>query len=111
MWPFKRKQSSKHKQARPPCPYCMSNNTKVVSSSQVNEEPNYIKTWKGQRYITCRCSECGRDFYIEATLQNIEAMVQSDKSIIEDELMAAEEELKRQADEEDDHRFRGNMRL
>ena len=74
-------------------------------------EPDYIKTWKGQRYITCRCLECGRDFYVEATSQNIEEILPPGENIIEDEdeLMAAEEELKRRADEENDHRFKGNM--
>jgi uncharacterized protein with PIN domain len=111
MWPFKRKQAGRYTQPRPPCPYCKGSNIKVVSSSQVTGQPGYIKTWKGQRYITCRCSECGRDFYIGATLQNIEEILPPDESIIEneDELKAAEEELERQSDEENDHRFRGNM--
>jgi hypothetical protein len=111
MWPFKRKQPSKHTQSGPPCPYCMSNNTKAVASSQLTGKPDYIKTWKGQRYITCRCSECGRDFYVEATLPNIGGILPTDENIVEgeDELAAAEEELKRRADEENDHRFKGNM--
>ena len=73
-------------------------------------ESAYIKTWRGESYITCGCSECGREFYIEATIQNIEKIIPSDQSIIEDEdeLMAAEEEIKRQADEENDRRFKGN---
>ena len=111
MCPFKRKQASKHTQHRPPCPCCKSNNTKIVSSSQVTGEPDYIKTWRGKRYVTYRCSDCGRDFYIEEPIQNIEEILPSDEGIIEDvdELMAAEEGLKRQADEENDHRFKGNM--
>jgi predicted nucleic-acid-binding Zn-ribbon protein len=111
MWPFRRKQTSKYIQQKPPCPYCKSNNTKVISSLQATGETNFIKTWRSQRYIPCRCSECGRDFYIEATSQNIVKTLPLDGSIIEDEdeLMTAEEELKRQADEENDHRFRGNM--
>jgi hypothetical protein len=76
----------------------------------MNGEPGYIKTWKGQRYITCRCSDCGRDFYIDANLPDAEEILPLDESIIadEDELIAAEEELKRQADEDNDHRFKGN---
>jgi formate dehydrogenase assembly factor FdhD len=77
----------------------------------VTEESAYIKTRRDQRYITCRCSGCGREFYIEATVQNIEKIIPSDQSIIEDEdeLMAAEEEIKRQTDEENDHRVKGNI--
>jgi hypothetical protein len=43
-------------------------------------------------------------------MQYIEEILPSDESVIEDEdeLMAAEEELKRQTDEENDHRFTGN---
>ena len=110
MWPFKREKASKHNQPGLPCPYCKSSNTKLVSSSQVTGESAYIKTWRGESYITCGCSECGREFYIEATIQNIEKIIPSDQSIIEDEdeLMAAEEEIKRQADEENDRRFKGN---
>jgi Zn finger protein HypA/HybF involved in hydrogenase expression len=111
MWPFKRKRAIKHTTPRMPCPYCKSKNTKIVSSSQVVEEPDYTKTWRGKRYVTCKCLECGQDFYIESTLLNIEEMLPSDESIIENEdaLTIAEEELKRQADEENDHRFKRNM--
>ena len=58
--------------------------------------------------MTCKCLDCGREFYIEEPTQNVEELIFSDESYIadEDELLAAEEELKRQADEEDDRRFK-----
>jgi hypothetical protein len=111
MWPFERNETSKDMQSRPPCSHYRSTNTKIVSYSQLNEELEYTKTWRGQRYLTYRCLGCGRDFYIEEPLQNIGETFMSDNSIIddEDELRAAEEELKRQVDEEDDRRFKPNM--
>jgi hypothetical protein len=107
MWPFKRKNARKNTQFRPLCQYCGSTNTKVVIPSGT-EQPDYIRTWRGQRYITCKCRDCGREFYIEEPTQNVEELVFPDESFIadEDELLAAEEELKRQTDEEDDRRFK-----
>lgn len=107
MWPFKRKNARKNTQVRPLCHYCESMNTKVANSP-ASEQPDYNKTWRGQRYITCKCLDCGREFYIEEPTQDIEESFFSDESFIadEDELLAAEEELKRQTDEEDDRRFK-----
>lgn len=58
--------------------------------------------------MTCRCLDCGRNFYTEEPLQNVKENFLSDESIIDDEeeLLAAEEELKRQVNEEDDRRFK-----
>lgn len=57
--------------------------------------------------MTCKCLDCGREFYIEESTQDIEELILSDESFIadEDELLAAEEALKRQTDEEDDRMF------
>jgi hypothetical protein len=106
MWPFKRKNAEKNTQWRPLCQYCKSPNTRIASSA--TEQPDYIRTWRGQRYVTCKCLDCGREFYIEEPAQDIEELVYSDESFIadKDELLAAEEELKRQTDEEDDRRFK-----
>jgi hypothetical protein len=106
MWPFNRKKTRKNTQSRPICQYCESRNTRIVFSA--TEQPDYIRTWRGQRYVTCKCLDCGREFYIEEPAQDIEELIYSDESFIadEDELLAAEEELKRQTDEEDDHRFK-----
>jgi hypothetical protein len=83
----------------------------VVSYSQGVEEPEYIRTWRGQRYITCRCSDCGRDFYAEEPFQGLEETFLSDDSIIddEDELSAAEENLRRKADDENDRKYKLDM--
>lgn len=106
MWPFRRKKSRKNTQSRPLCQYCGSTNIKVAFSPGT-EQPDYIRTWRGQRYVTCKCLECGREFYIEEPAQDIVESILSDESFIadEDELLAAEEELKKQTDEEDDRTF------
>ena len=107
MWPFRKKKARKNNQLRPLCQYCGSYNTKV-SSSLATEQPEYIRIWRGQRYVTCKCLDCGREFYIEEPSQDIEEIILSDDSFIadEDELQAAEEELRRQIDEEDDRRYK-----
>ena len=107
MWPFRRKKAIKNTQVRPLCHYCESTNTKVAYSPGT-EQPDFIRTWRGQRYVTSKCLDCGREFYSEEPTQDIEESFFSDESFIadEDELLAAEEELKRQTDEEDDRRFR-----
>lgn len=58
--------------------------------------------------MTCKCLDCGRDFYIEEPTQNVEELFPSDERFIadEDELLAAEEELKRQVDDADDRTFK-----
>jgi hypothetical protein len=73
----------------------------VRSIHHETEEPHYIKIWKGQRYVTCRCWDCGRDFYVEEPFPRPEEAFLLDDSTIddEDELRAAEEDLRRQADD------------
>ncbi|HEY94308.1 MAG TPA: hypothetical protein G4O15_05170 [Dehalococcoidia bacterium] len=107
MWPFRKKKASTNNQLRPLCQYCGSMNTRVAFSP-TSEQPDYIRTWRGQRYVTCKCLDCEREFYIEEPTQDIEEIILSDDSFIadEDELLAAEEGLRRQADEEDDRRFK-----
>jgi len=80
----------------------------MVSYSQGAEEPDYIKVWRGQRYVTFRCSDCGQEYYATEPSQGIEGAFLSDESIIddEDELLAAEEELTREVSEQDDRRFK-----
>jgi hypothetical protein len=82
----------------------------VISYYHGTEEPDHIRTWRGQRYVTCRCSDCGRDFYTEEPLQGLPEEVLKDEKMLndEDELRAAEEELRRQADDEGDHRYKLN---
>ena len=106
MWPFRRNKSRKNTQSRPLCQYCGSTNTRIAFSPD-SEQPDYIRTWRGQRYVTFKCLDCGREFYIEEPAQDIEELIMADDSFIadEDELLAAEKELKRQTDEEDDRTF------
>ncbi len=105
MWPFKRKKANKKQPSGPPCVHCGSTNTIVVSHG-VDQSDN-IRSWRGQRYVTCRCLDCGRDFYSDED-QAAEARAAAEDRIIDDEeaLHAAEEELKKQSDDERDHRFR-----
>jgi hypothetical protein len=105
MWPFKRKKPELQP-LRASCSHCRSVNTQVITHHG-GGEANYIRTWRGQRYITCRCFDCGNEFYMEEPPQGLTEYFLSDDSLIDDEeaLQAAETELKRQADEEGDHRY------
>ena len=105
MWPFRRKKARENTPLQPLCQYCQSTNTRLAYSSE-SDQPDYIRTWRGQRYVICKCLDCGREFYIEEPIQDIEMIFPLDDSFIadEDELLAAEEELRRQIDEEDDRR-------
>ena len=92
-----------------PCSYCGSTNT-IVTSYHGNDHPDYIRVWKGQRFITCKCLNCGQSFYASEPKEGLSEQIQADDSLIydEDALLAAEEELKRQSDEDDDHTFKLN---
>jgi hypothetical protein len=107
MWLFKRKKNDhKGREGGKICPQCKSSNTRVMAHD-LAEHPDYVRTWRGQRYLTCRCDNCGSDFYAEQPEgQTVE--VDPSPDFVEDAeaLKAAEDELKKQADEEDDHRFR-----
>jgi|ERR1035437_1707235 Zn finger protein HypA/HybF involved in hydrogenase expression len=107
MWIFKRKKNEPEAQkAGQICPQCKSTRTRVIAYD-LTEQPDYVRTWRGQRYVTCRCDNCGSDFYVEQP-QGQSVEVDPGDNAVEDEeaLRAAEDELKRQADEEDDHTFR-----
>lgn len=104
MWPFKRK---KPRQTPPglPCTFCGSQNT-VVKSYHGSDQLDYIRAWRGQRYVTCRCFNCQKDFYANEPKSGIKDEALNPSGLIddEDELRAAEDELKRQIEEEDDRR-------
>ena len=106
MWPFKRK---KAKQNDPSsgiaCSHCGSTHTKVVAHYQT-DPPDYVRTWRGKRYITCKCLECGHDFYSEAPSQGLPDEVTMDNHMIahEEELRTAEEEIRRELEEGGDRR-------
>ena len=79
----------------------------MVISYHGTDQPNAVRTWRGQRYLTCRCSDCGQNFYSEAGAGPADEAM--DDRIIDDEeaLKAAEDELKKEADDEGDHRLKG----
>ena len=60
--------------------------------------------------MTCRCLNCKRNFYAEKQQQGIEVAIPLDDRVVddEDELGAAEEEIRRQAEDEGDHRYKLN---
>ena len=101
---FKRNRA---KEPRPglKCPHCSSTDTVVVSHGE--DSADHIRTWRGQRYVVCRCRNCGREFYAGEPPEGADAFATDDR-IVEDEeaLRAAEEELRRQADEENDRRYK-----
>jgi len=108
MWPFKRKKSDEQPRlSDAACTQCGSLNTTIVTHHGT-DKTNYIRTWRGQRYVTCRCLDCGQDFYSHLPEAEIEDLVNSDDRVIDDEeaLREAENELKRQIDEENDRTLR-----
>jgi transcription elongation factor Elf1 len=107
MWIFKRKKKDQQPQEKGQrCPQCKSTQTRVIAYD-LTERPDYVRTWRGQRYLTCRCDSCGSDFYVEQP-QGEPVEVDPGDTIVEDAdaLREAEDELKRQADAEDDHTFK-----
>jgi hypothetical protein len=107
MWPFKKKsREAQPKTANPVCPACGSSDTRLKVYFH-GERPDYVKSWRGQRYITYHCESCQKDFYVEEPPLRLEIERQVDSLEIDDEtsLENAEKELKRAADEEGDHRF------
>ncbi len=108
MWFFKKKKKEqKYKRPDIYCTFCKSTNT-IVITHHGTDQSNYVRTWRGQRYLTCRCLDCGQDFYINVPQAKIEGELIEDDRMIDDEesLRQAENELKREADEDNDHRCR-----
>ena len=101
---FKRKKSNHNPVSGPSCVHCGSTNTKIIGTAGT-AEPDFVRTWRGQRYITCRCSDCGRDFYTaEGGDDSVQSIFPDENAINEDELNVAENELKRQIEENNDRR-------
>jgi DNA-directed RNA polymerase subunit RPC12/RpoP len=109
MWPFKRKKQNQQPESGLSCTYCGSKDT-VVKSSHGSEQLDYIRVWRGQRFVTCRCLNCQREFYANEPQSGLKEETLSSDNMIDDEedLRAAEEELKRQIEEEDDRRYKPN---
>jgi hypothetical protein len=108
MWPFKRKKNnSESKPAGPPCSFCGSTDTRLVTHHG-SDQANFVRTWRGQRSLTYRCNACGQDFYGPEPPEGIDQAALSDDALIDDEeaLRAAEEELNRQIREDDDRMYR-----
>ena len=108
MWLFKRKKNQpKSTRPGPECTFCRSTNTLVISLHG-SETPSPVKTWRGQRYLTCRCLDCGQDFYSEAPPGETQLETPEDERLIdnEEELKAAEAELKKEIQENDDRMFK-----
>jgi hypothetical protein len=104
MWFFKRKKSSQGEGGfNPPCPYCLKNNTRTMFQSK-SEQADYVKVWRGQRSVTCRCLDCGKDFYADEPADGLsEEVLNADENISDpDELRAAEDELKREIEDSND---------
>jgi hypothetical protein len=89
----------------PACSHCGSTHTRVVAHYQT-DPPDFVRTWRGKRYLTCKCLECGRAFYSEAPSKGPPDEAIMDDQIIsdEEELRAAEEEIKRELEEGGDRR-------
>jgi len=106
MWPFRRKKANRISESGFPCSFCGSTDT-LVTSYHGTEDTDYIRAWRGQRYVTCRCLNCKRDFYAEEPQQISGEDFTNDDDVIydEEELRAAEEELRKQTEEEGDRRY------
>ncbi len=107
MWFFKRKKKDQSfRQPGIACTSCLSMNT-IVITHHGGDQANYIRVWRGQRYLTCRCQDCGQDFYADVPNDEIMEQVIENNRMVDDEeaLRAAENELKREIDEQNDHRF------
>ena len=108
MWLFRRKRIKKESPcSNPSCPFCESHNTKLIIYHD-NNKPSYVKVWRGQRFLTYKCVDCGQNFYTDEPKGGINEENLENSPIIDDEeaLRAAEEELKRQTEEDDDRRYR-----
>ena len=107
MWPFGHKKNRKEPQRSGiPCSHCGSTNTRLIAHHGT-EHPNYVRIWRGQRSLTYRCFDCGRDFYgDEPQAEIIDAVISGEQGIDDEEaLLAAEEEIRRQTEEDDDRRY------
>lgn len=106
MWFFRRKKGRQEsRRAGPSCSFCQSTHTEVKARYNP-DQPDYIRVWRGRRFMTCRCLDCGRDFYAEETAERPASTLMGEDEIVDDEeeLRAAEEKLKRQVEDEGDRR-------
>ena len=107
MWPFKHKKTRRESlYSGPPCSHCGSTKTKLIFYHGT-DYPDYVRVWRGQRSLTYRCFDCGRDFYGEEPQTEIIDQITEDDQVIDDEeaLREAEQEIARQIEEDDDRRY------
>jgi hypothetical protein len=107
MWPFKHKKTRRESlYSSPPCSHCGSTNTRLIVYHGT-DHPDYVRVWRGQRSLTYRCVDCGRDFYGEEPQTEIIGQITEDDQVIDDEeaLREAEQEIARQIEEDDDRRY------
>ncbi len=108
MWPFRRKKVNRETpRLQLPCAYCGSTNTRLVAYHG-SDQPDYVRVWRGERYATCQCLDCGKSFYSEEPPGGVPDEMVRDEGLVdnEEELRAAEEAVKREAEEEDDRMCR-----
>ncbi len=107
LWPFKRKSNPGTGKALPgpACTFCRSTHTLIINvHGDSFDSP--VRTWRGRRYLTCRCLDCGKDFYGDAPAGETAPPPDEQREVDnEAELKAAEDELRREIDENDDRRF------
>lgn len=101
MWPFRGKKTRQAaERSSQPCNHCQSAHTKLLSSPD-NSLAGCVRVWRGQRFLSYRCLDCGRNFYVpEPAAGPAEDILLNDHTVDEEELLAAEEDLKRQLAEE-----------
>jgi hypothetical protein len=104
---FKRKKERPDSSGSGPrCSYCGSNHTRIIPLPGAGE-PDFIKTWRGQRYLTCRCLDCGQDFYADAPAGISLEEINGDEAVDDPEaLREAEDELRREMEDDDDRTCR-----
>jgi hypothetical protein len=108
MWPFKHKKTPwESRQHGPHCSLCGSTNTRLVTHHGT-DHPDYVRIWRGQRSLTFRCYDCGRDCYAQQPHKEIIGELLADNQVIDDEeaLREAKEETERQIEEYGDRRCR-----
>jgi hypothetical protein len=66
---------------------------------------NPVRMWRGERYLTYRCQDCGRNFYVTEKQSCMGEDITDEDTIDEDALCNAEAELKIQIKEDGDHTF------
>lgn len=87
----------------PVCSNCGSTNT-TLALFHGYDHPDFVRAWRGQRFVTYKCRDCCREFYVDGSQAEIP---DEEPDVYDPEaLREAEEELKRLADEENDHTCR-----